>query len=553
MRYSLIVVLSLFPQFVAAETVTTGSTLDAVKIFPQAALYDRKVGLDLPAGQHQILVTDLPQDLQGGQFQAFADGVTIQSIGFSTGRQVPAEPVKSDEQVAAEKALDAVKNELIVVEVTRVAAKAAVAASNLKVQYLTSLSEGKMTGGSGGGVLTADQLTDLIGVLGTEVSGAVVALETAQNELTQTNRAVNEADAKVARAHAALEATLPLKRETATAIIDLVVGADFKGDLTLIYASQNAGWQPNYEIKVGQDKANAKVNMIRQANVWQRSGEDWQGVSVTLSTSDLNRATQVSLPYPDIKYIFDPKVLRRMAQKSATMEADFGSLAEPVLEAASASGYQQYAVSLRGQTIEFELGRIAKLRGDTQGKLFRLDAIESDVELSARAAVGQNNTAVLYAELENTTGGTLLPGEATLIRDGVMVGQSYIGEVANGDTFDMALGPLNGILVEHRTLKVEDGDRGIISSYNQKIEKYEVSIRSLLDYAIDVTAYAALPVSEAEDLTVTLDTSPQPTESNIEGRRGVVGWTIPMDAGATETINYGWTLKWPEDQQLGRR
>ncbi len=553
MRYSLIVVLSLFPQFSVAETVTTGSKLDAVKIFPQAALYDRKVSLDLPAGQHQVLVTDLPQDLQGGQFQAFADGVTIQSIGFSTGRQVPAEPVKSDEQIAAEKALDAAKGELIAVEDTRIAAKAAVAASNLKVQYLTSLSEGKMSGGTGGSTPTADELTSLIGVLGAEISAAVVALETAQNELTQTNRAVNEADAKVARAHAALEATLPLERETATAIIDLVVDAEFKDDLTLIYASQNAGWQPSYEIKVDQDKANAKVDMIRQASIWQRSGEDWQDVVVTLSTSDLNRATQVSLPYPDIKYIFDPKELIRMAQKSVARGQAADALAEPVMETAAAPRYEQYASTVRGQTIEFELGRIGKLRGDTNGKLFRLDAIQSDVELEARATIGQNSTAVLYAELENTTGGTLLPGEATLIRDGVMVGQSYIGEVANGDTFDMALGPLNGILVEQRTLQVQDGDTGIISSYNQKIEKYEVSIRSLLDYAIDVTTYAALPVSEAEDLEVTLDTSPKPTEMNIEGRRGVVGWTIPMEAGATETINYGWTLKWPEDKQLGRR
>ncbi len=552
MRYSLIVVLSLFPQFAVAETVTTGSTLDAVKIFPQAALYDRKVSLDLPAGQHQVLVTDLPQDIQGGQFQAFADGVTIQSIGFSTERQVPAEPVKSDEQVVAEKALDTAKAELIAVESTRVTAKAAVAASNLKVQYLTSLSEGKMSGGTGGGTPTADELTSLIGVLGAEISAAVVALETAQNELTQTNRAVNDADAKVARAHAALEATLPLKRERATAIIDLVVDSDFNGDLTLIYASQNAGWQPNYEIKVDQEKASAKVNMVRQANIWQRSGEDWQDVAVTLSTSDLNRATQVNLPYPDIKYIFDPKELLRLAQKSvARAQAD--AVAEPVLETAAAPRYQQYAATVRGQTIEFELGRIGKLRGDTNGKLFRLDAIESDVELGARATIGQNSTAVLYAELENTSGGTLLPGEATVIRDGVMIGQSYISEVANGDTFDLALGPLNGILVEQRTLQVQDGDTGIISSYNQKIEKYEVSIRSLLDYAIDVTAYAALPVSEAEDLEVALDTNPKPTETNIEGRRGVVGWTVPMDAGSTETINYGWTLKWPEDKQLGRR
>jgi hypothetical protein len=146
-----------------------------------------------------------------------------------------------------------------------------------------------------------------------------------------------------------------------------------------------------------------------------------------------------------------------------------------------------------------------------------------------------------------------LPGEARLIRDGVLVGEAFIPEVANGDMFDLALGPLNGILLEKRTLEVQDGDTGIISSYNQKIEKYEVTVRSLLDYPIDVTAYAALPISESEDLTVDLDTSPAPTETDIEGRRGVVSWTLPMAAGSEETITYGWKLQWPEAELLGQR
>jgi hypothetical protein len=74
-----------------------------------------------------------------------------------------------------------------------------------------------------------------------------------------------------------------------------------------------------------------------------------------------------------------------------------------------------------------------------------------------------------------------------------------------------------------------------------------------LDYAIDVTAYAALPISESEDLTIALETKPSPTETDIEGRRGVVGWSLPMEAGSTQKITYGWKLKWPEDQTLGRR
>jgi uncharacterized protein (TIGR02231 family) len=470
---------------------------------------------------------------------------------FRTERQVLLAIDKTEQQTAAEQDLDTAKQTVAKLVNERAETAAQIASAELRIQFLKSTAEGKMSGNGVQANQTAEQLAGMVTALGSAISTAVVELTKAKNTLAQSARALDEAHEAVALAEIALDAVTPLERETGTAVIDLVTADPFSGDLTLMYSNNDASWSPSYEVSVDQDGAKAKVNLVRLAAVQQGSYEDWSGVSVTLSTSDLQRTAEVYLPRSDIKFIYEPEKLQRLRKQSFD-QSTMGSIAEPAMEIAAVNPSAP-RVELRGQTLEFELGIVSSLQGDGAPKLFRLDAIQSDVDLRAEATIGQNEIAVLYADLENTTGGSMLPGHASLIRDGVLVGEASIPEVANGDTFDLALGPLNGILLEKRTLEVQDGDTGIISSYNQKIEKYEVSIRSLLDYPIDVTTYTALPVSESEDLEVVLDTKPNPNEKDIEGHRGVVGWTLQMDANSTQTITYGWKLKWPEDQTLGRR
>ncbi len=552
MRYSLIFILAAFPSFLSAETVTTTSTLDAVKVFPQGALYNRNVALDLPAGVHQIFVSDLPSTLVVETIQAKATGLGVRALEFRTERQVLLAPEKTGQLVAAEQVLDGARAVVSGLVNQRAVTRASIASAKLRIQYLQSTADGKLAGNGTQETQTAEQLAAVVQALGAQVSTAIVELTKAENALAGTDRVLAEAREDVFLAETALNAVEPLDRATGTVVIDLVTDAAFKGELTLLYFDNNARWRPTYEVSVEQSDATAAVDIVRLAAVTQDSGEDWSDVAVTLSTSDIGRTSQVYLPRSDIKYIYQPEKLQRLAKQSYDLSAS-KSLAEPVVEAPVPAPSSGYTVTLRGQTLEFDLGRVASLQGDGANKLFRLDTMHENVDLTAQATIWRNDIAVLYAELKNTTGGTLLPGEATLIRDGVLVGSARIPEVANGDTFDLALGPLNGILLEPKVLEVQDGDTGIISSYSQKIEKYEVTVRSLLDYPIDVSVFTALPVSESEDLEITLKTKPKPTEMDIEGRRGVVSWALPMAAQSVEKITYGWTLKWPENQGLGQR
>jgi len=74
----------------------------------------------------------------------------------------------------------------------------------------------------------------------------------------------------------------------------------------LLYNVKDAGWYPTYDIRVSE--ITAPLNVVMNANVFQRSGESWKNISLQLSTGSPNdNATPTNLePWP--LGFYDPSV-----------------------------------------------------------------------------------------------------------------------------------------------------------------------------------------------------------------------------------------------------
>lgn len=67
----------------------------------------------------------------------------------------------------------------------------------------------------------------------------------------------------------------------------------------LTYLVEDAGWVPNYDIK--SSGLNAPINLAYKANVYQKTGQDWQNVKVVLSTGNPN--FNIAKPTLETKYL----------------------------------------------------------------------------------------------------------------------------------------------------------------------------------------------------------------------------------------------------------
>ncbi len=549
MRLIFTIFLCLLPVVGWTDVTTVSSKVVAAKIFPSGAVVTREAAVTLAAGAHRVVVPDMPRELRVDSLQVglgAPGGLVVRAMNFRE-RSVPPEPVKTGEMMAAERDLrqaEAARDALVA---ERAVIRGALGSANLRIKFLNTLAEGKNPPPE------AD-LSATIGEIGSQLARATEDATAAEAALGATERQLAELQEAVERARAALDAVTPLRRDTGTLVLDVVADAAFDGALYLSYSEFNTGWRPGYEINLEQDAASGDLRLIRQAVVHQQTREDWADVAVTLSTAALGQSTQVTIPQSTIYWLRDKEEIMPLAKTTRGLSADMAQVQmEPMMEAAAPDAFGGATTALRGQTLEFELGPVAALDGDGSEQLFRLDVIARDVPLYALANARRDSFAYLYTDLKNETGGTLLAGPAAIYRDGTLVGHTRVPQTGNGDITELPLGALNGLQLEHRVLQFEAGDSRFITTRDTRSERFEVLIDSYLDYAIDLTVYEALPVSEDEDLNVQVQSVPSPTEQSIEGRRGVVGWKRSIAAGASEKISYGWTLRWPEDRELMQR
>ena len=147
-------------------------------------------------------------------------------------------------------------------------------------------------------------------------------------------------------------------------------------------------------------------------------------------------------------------------------------------------------------------------------------------------------------------GGTKI--EATLFADGAMVGQTQLPLIAAGDRLELGFGRIDGMRVERRVPEQTEGERGLIRSSNQRVEVATLRVENLTAEAWPLRVVDRVPVSTQDDLSVDWQASPQPAETDPDGKRGVLYWESPIAAGELREITLTSELSWPGGNDLLR-
>lgn len=175
-----------------------------------------------------------------------------------------------------------------------------------------------------------------------------------------------------------------------------------------------------------------------------------------------------------------------------------------------------------------------------------LDKIDLVPKLEARAVPRDDATAFLIASFTNDSKEILLPGKAYLMRDGILVGSIDFAKVPPGGDAEVPFGAIEGLRLKRDMPLRAEGDRGIISTTNQVEEKAVMTVENLTDEVWPVRLLDQVPYSEQEDLEITYSADPAPTEVDVDGKRGVLGWTFDVGPGETKAVRLQHLMQWPE-------
>lgn len=525
-----------------ADTLRGEAKVTQVTLYPEGASITRRMTISAPAGAHRLVIPGLPQGTDPAALRMTATGARIGAVSVQTGRALPPDlaeaPAVTEARAALTEAEAALRQHDTLVAAIRARAEAAMDT----VGFLRDLAKADR------GALPTD-LSSLAAAVGAQMLAARQAALTAEAEAEAAAPAREPLARAVEAAQAALDAVNPPDTERTALVIDLDKTGTEPAVIDAVIDDGRAGWRPVYDARLDQNAD--KMQLDRGVLVRQDTGEDWQGVQLTLSTArPAEGAMPTELDSETVSLL--PEGASESGDYPARSMAKAESVAEFAVDAAAVPSAPVMAESrMEGLTLVFDYPRPADIRSGVDGLRLALDSQTLTAKVRAEAVPRFDTRATLVAEATNGDQ-ILLPGTASLYDGRTRVGTAEIATTAAGDRVTLGFGPIDGLTVERRIRDRTAGDRGIINRSNTDAETADIIVKNLTTRDWPLRVIDRVPVSEDEALRVTWKADPAPTETDPEGKRGILHWDQTLAAGATLNISLTADLAWPADRRLLR-
>ncbi len=249
------------------------------------------------------------------------------------------------------------------------------------------------------------------------VEAALAAAEPARTAAEQAQRE--------ARDLSVLTAAEPEPRLVADVTVRLRGGVGEAATLSLTHLVACALWRPAHEARLVGDT----LHWQTFGTVWQRTGEDWSGVELRLSTARPGAGAEL----PDLEedhLRLQGKVHKKrvvLAHRDEAVSRDQGAAAVP-------------GVYDGGEAREFSATVKVDLPSDGRGHRVATGGFEAPVETTLVCIPELARHVFLRARLSNTGATPILAGPVTLVREGAYVGEGEVAYVGPGEGFDLGFG-----------------------------------------------------------------------------------------------------------------
>ncbi len=539
------IVLSLFPVVAFADTFPLESDVTAATLYPGGATIVREVPFSIPAGKHELVLTDLPSSTPLDLVRVELTGA---KLGAVTGRSdfvPPRDAAKSGAIEAAEAEVERLETALRVAQKDVLLIRVEIDGANARVEFLKQLGQGETTAEKDAGELRA-----LAAMVGEETLTARKAAHEAHFRAGEADRALADLREELEKARQALAALQTGKTDYAMLSVTASADKPTEGVMRISYLVNGAGWAPVYDMRL--DKEAGRLAVERGAFIGQYTGEDWTDVKLTLSTVRPSEQIEPREVFAWQRIVTDPPVARPRAAKQveleslSRLEADVAEMAVPVVEEAAPS------VSYDGLAVTYDYPELVSIANRADELRITLGTVETDADVLAFASPLYDETGFMMASITNDMSELILPSsQVSLYVDGRFVGHTALDEVIPvGAEADIPFGAIDGLRLKRTVKSRNEGDRGMISRSTELSEEVTIDVENLTGETWPVRVFDRVPYSEQEELAISWSASPRPSEEDTDGKRGVLMWKFDMKPGGKQAITLKHELEWPEGKVL---
>jgi len=337
-------------------------------------------------------------------------------------------------------------------------------------------------------------------------------------------------------------------------------------DVDLLYQISNVSWQPTYDARL--DVKSGKLELVQYGSLWQRTGEDWDDVKLTLSTAQPSRGAGLPDLSPQWVSFYQQrhsKGKRRQSfgggrvtgdalpglalEMSMSDEIDAEKMA-PLEE--KVAQFQSAQINTEGFIGEYVIPGPVDVKADGTKAKVLIGSFETEniLEVQVKPQMSMQGYLVAKAELKGEA--PVLPGKVSLFRDGAYIGQSYTKMLRQGDETELAFGIDDNISVTRKTLTDERSESGMISKSDVQERGFVTRIKNLHKEPISLAVLETVPASTDERINVTIlkDKTTVGYKSDVDDVKGLLRWSMKLQPKKEAEVKLGWQVSWPKDEAI---
>ena len=542
---------------VAKETLE--APIAAVTVYSDRAQVVRKASVHLPIGARELVLENLPTNLDLDSLRARGSGEMAVKISAVESREVFL--TEDNHQAARE-----VQRELDAVE----AAGAAIRhQQEVLQQRLATINEMSAN--------AAKSYARGLAQGNTSLQSAGELLDFLQAQSTQVHQ--SHADWKIkkrenAAAQIALQNRLKqLKGARKTKAHHVVVAVESSGEgqwnLEFSYVVAGASWKPLYDARVllvqpntPEAELGGKLSLSYLASITQNTGEDWNDAALSLSTA---RPSLGSLP-PKLEPIYvdtDRSAVMRSSQVIASANMAGGSdEVEEVLNCVASivessvlmdraitpieAQIETAEIQSEGATVVFQLPRRMSVPSDGQPHRATIAQHDFSCKLDYLAVPRRSESAYLRATIKNESPLSLLPGQANIFRDEMFIGKTAMQPVAPNEEWKIFLGPEEQVKTR-RELTRRDVEKNLMGNVRRQTFGHKIEIENLKSHRVALSIFDQIPVSKHEQIKVKLrHAEPEPNVDEM----GILSWELNLAPHSKREAHFESVVESPREMNV---
>jgi uncharacterized protein (TIGR02231 family) len=510
-----------------------------VTVYRETASVARAGTIDIPQGDHRVIIRGLPDGIDPGTLRLSAQSPSVRLGGIELQRIVDSKYVTESERTIRKKVTE--------LEDQRNALDDVIATAQTQLQMIDTMSQ---TPAARTERPAIDGAT-LAGVLTTVGSGANAARATirdAKMKIREINEQIAATNAELAKIQtdrkASTEVRATVRAESAVSV-----------PVTIEYQIKDAGWDWLYEARL--DSQSHKLAIFKQASVHQGSGEDWNGIELSVTTS---RPTQDAAT-PPVNSLFvdlvEPTSSSEMEEIVVTGLRSSRNwrnrTAQEKPEPEEVGEFHDAEITATEFISDYRVPGRVTVASDRQTRIYPIGEIVMDTELVARAVLSAEHAARLEANFKYASELPIDSGKVQLYRDDAFVGFAVVRTILPGSDVRMPFGIDERIKVVVHDEGAGSGRRGVFNNKRLLESKRTFEVTSFHATALPVEVIDRIPVAKNSDIKVeVLDGSTPPTIADLDGKKGVMLWKLAGTPRKTESIHHYYSVRYPRDLELDK-